>query len=903
MIVNDEDIIVRIAQKEKRASLSALYDADFARAGVFWTRLLISAEDGSELVLRGLTRAQANDACDEIQKRYARAITAQVKDSETAGAALDEFYAAPHYIAARDVALWLRANAGLENEWLASVSQFQNRPLFAAAETSLMPKNIRRLRDLSGGREELQARNKHFAEHEIKECAAFFDCVEKTPLTYEQRFAAVVMEDRNLLIAAAGSGKTSALVGKIGYALLRRLCRPEEIIALAFNKKAADELRERINARLANLGGEKVAVATFHSLGLRLAGEASGEKPRVAEWAANMGENVNRKTDELVGELARVNKKFRALFGEFFSVFRWAVKPRKFFKTEAQYERHLESLGAKERGVKGIPTIKGDRVKSMEECAIANFLHTNGVEYEYEKEYEHNVADARHGQYRPDFYYPRAGLYHEHFGLDETGKAPAFMGGEEYERDAERKKLLHAEKGTQLFVSTSAQFAEDGFWDDLRRKLQERGVVFGETMQESAVLGWLRAQESRPIYKLMSDFLSRWKAGGWSADELRAKVERLAGFARARARVFLDAMILLREFYDGILRANNEVDFDDMLAAAARGINSGAAAHSYKLILADEFQDISRARAELIKAMLKQKPDCKFFAVGDDWQAIYRFAGADIGIMRRFAGEFGETSSSMLTRTFRSNQGIADVASQFICANPLQQVKKVTAADSSCAGVVGILRYKQDEDAAPAIETQLRRIAAENGGGKRKVFILGRYGLEYYKYVLPQPRIKEWQRQFSNSLEIEFSTAHKAKGLEADYVFVVGMNSGVFGFPNEKEDDDILSLVTPEGEGFEFAEERRLFYVALTRAKRKAYLLSRLDSPSPFIDEMTPFTDTGEVLNALASGGETLQVRLCPKCQTGVIIPRRGRYGAFYGCSEWRADGSGCDFTQNDGDR
>ena len=844
-----------------------------------------------------MSAAQVANMRAQIRQHYTQQAITEMANTKAANAALDSFYAAHCYLAARDVDMLLCSQEEIK-EALNLVHYYQTRPLFDNAIADL-PDNICRLFDITGGqRQELQMRNKQFAARQISECAAFFDGVEKTPLTNEQRLAAVVMEDRNLLIAAAGSGKTSALVGKIGYALHRQLCRPEEVVALAFNKKAAVELRQRINARLANFGGEKVAVETFHALGLRLIGEASGKKPRVAEWAAQMGDNTNNQTDELITELANTDNRFCGLLGQLYSVFRWAIIPRTKFKTQTEYDKYLETIRAKREGQQGIATIKGDMVKSMEECAIANFLHSNGVCYEYEKSYEHDVADAAHSQYHPDFYYPDVGLYHEHFGLNEKGEAPDFMGGDNYVCQTQWKQNLHREKGTKLVISTSAQFDQSGFWDDLQRRLEECGVVFDKPLPPATILGWLQGLESRPIYQLISDFLSLWKASGKSIKELQTKAAQLAGFARARARVFLDAMALLRNFYDGKLRANNEVDFEDMLALAANNINSGAAVHPYKLILADEFQDISRNRAELIKAMLKQKPECKFFAVGDDWQAIYRFAGANIGIMRDFAAEFGTTSESMLTRTFRSNQGIADVASAFVGVNPMQIEKTIRAADSSRTGVIGILHYKDEEDVASFIETKLLDIATRASGCK-KVFILGRYGLQYYPQMLTQARLSAWQKQFAGVLTIEFLTMHKAKGLEADYVFILGMHAGKYGFPGDRKDDDLLALVMTDDEHFEFAEERRLFYVALTRAKHKAYLLTQLNNPSPFVDEIKTNYPNGEICNEIITRGKIEYLRQCPECQTGVLLLRQGRYGGFYGCSAWLADNKGCNFTEN----
>lgn len=835
------------------------------------------------------SRKELHERNGEFAKRKMNECAAVVRD------ALESFYALPRYLSANDTDKWLGTNPSIR-ESLARGHYYLSRHLSDGAMTDF-PAVISRFDDIddAASRKELRRRNKTFAEGQMRACAEFFDSVEKTPLTIEQRYAAVVMEDRNLLIAAAGSGKTSALVGKVGYALHRGICRPQEIAAIAFNKKAAEELRERINARLANLGGGDVIVETFHAMGRRIIGEATGKKPSVADWAVSFGDNINDQTENMIKELAAADSRFCSLFGELYSLFRRAIKPRSAFKSEAQYKRHLETLGVNRDGEERFPTIKGDMVKSMEECAIANFLHCKGVRYEYERYYEHDVADAKHGQYRPDFYYPDAGLYHEHFALNEKGEAPAFMGGAEYVRDAEWKKNKHKEKGTNLFITTSGQFHGGDFFADLRRGLEARGVVFGDAMAPETIRNWLQSQESRPLYELMARFLSMWKACGKGIGELYAKAEQLAGYARARAMAFLGAMNLLRDYYERKLRDNNEVDFEDMLAIAADKAESGDYVNPYQLILVDEFQDISFSRARLIKAMLGQRWECKLFAVGDDWQAIYRFAGADIGIMRGFAAEFGTTEQSMLTKTFRSNQGITDIAAAFVGENPEQIKKEVRAADSSRTGVVGILHYWRNEEVAPVIQSKLEDIAARNPGAK--VFILGRYQLKHYQYEITDSQLAEWKRRFRGKLSIAFLTMHKAKGLEADYVFIAGMNGDKYGFPNRKKDDALLSLVMPEEESFDFAEERRLFYVALTRAKRQSYLLARMDDPSPFVKEINNRHQGGEITNETAAGGKTAKARLCPQCRnndetpTGFLLLRTGRYGTFYGCSNYPKTG------------
>ena len=127
------------------------------------------------------------------------------------------------------------------------------------------------------------------------------------------------------------------------------------------------------------------------------------------------GVNLGGKTDDFMEELAQSSEDFLRYLAQLHSYFRWAMKPCHFFQSRASYDKYLESLNIKELEKDGVKTIKGERVRSLEECAIANYLYVNGVEYEYERRYEHDMADEEHGQYTPDFYYPQANLYHEHY--------------------------------------------------------------------------------------------------------------------------------------------------------------------------------------------------------------------------------------------------------------------------------------------------------------------------------------------------------------------------------------------------------------------------------------------------------------------------------------------------------
>lgn len=296
----------------------------------------------------------------------------------------------------------------------------------------------------------------------------------------------------------------------------------------------------------------------------------------------------------------------------------------------------------------------------------------------------------------------------------------------------------------------------------------------------------------------------------------------------------------------------------------------------YAMVLIDEFQDASPARARLARALVDQ-PHRYLMTVGDDWQAINRFAGADISVMTDFNQWFGEGPTLRLQTTFRCTQTTADTAAAFVQKNPRQLTKIVRALGDQPGDSVELIRLQSEDEIPKAIESWLRDLSSRVPSAT--VDVLGRYGFE--KKLVPQ-------RRFPN-LTVTFRTAHSAKGLEADYVLVPRMVSGMYGFPSEVVDDPVLGIVMSEADRFPHGEERRLFYVALTRAKKRATLITVRGRESSFVAELLK---DGRLADSSLSTAAPVVV--CPTCGRGSLVPRSGPYGQFYGCSTFPA----CRHTQ-----
>ena len=895
LILNDDSVVVN--DDNLTISIDCATIEKIKTAGVIFPTALISTNRNQYIALPWLNFMSAAHMVAAIRQKTTNALLQNFNlQLSEINADTESFYSRDIYISNQDFAVWLNSIPNFA-EQMNAVKTIWNHPFFNQRE--IRPTVLQKWQYynslLSDNRTELFARNKAYVEQEEIRFNDFFNIVETLPLTVEQRRAAIIMEDRNLLVAAAGSGKTSAIVGKIGYLLKKQYCPPSQILIMAFNRNAATELRQRIDRRLGNEAKE-ITINTFHQFGLSVIAKARQSKPAVAQWTTNTGESAesNRIWEGMVNKIMRQDDQFFDNFNRLLTYFRWAIKPLHLFKNKNAYEQYLLAIRAKTRGDDddsnnwGARSIKGEWMRSLEEVTIANWLYVNNIEYEYEKPYPYLSANEKFRRYTPDFYYPQADVYHEHFALDRNGKAPSFFRSD-YAQEAQRKREIHKQNNTDLIETTSAMFEQGDVLEILKNQLSAKGIVFGNRRSFSEINSKIREQIIKPIYSVIQKFLIHWKSNGMEESDIVAQTKDLKGFQKARTILFIKIMIRIRREYEKILREKNEIDFEDMLVGAEQCLRYDDWQHPYKIILVDEFQDISRSRANMIKSMLSQNSNCKMFAVGDDWQSIYRFAGSDVSVMANFSDEFGVTSENYLGKVFRSNQGIANVASEFISKNPSQLSKQITAADGNLSGVVQVINYINKGEDSIFIGRQLETISA--GNSRAKVYILARYN-----HLQPES-MAAWKKQFGKTLDIQFSTIHRAKGQEADYVFVIGMNSGEYGFPSETEDDPLLQIVMPKPEQYEHAEERRLFYVALTRARYKVFLLAKKQNRSDFINEILANKCESVHENDMKESGEISEPQVLPECPEcgGVLKQITGQYGAFWGCSNYPK----CKHTKN----
>ena len=425
-------------------------------------------------------------------------------------------------------------------------------------------------------------------------------------------------------------------------------------------------------------------------------------------------------------------------------------------------------------------------MRSFEECEIANFLYLNGIDYEYEAPYEHDLATSEKRQYKPDFHLPEHGIYIEHFGIDAAGNTAAFVDREQYWRDMEWKRGVHAEHGTVLVETFSHEQTDGRLLRNLTEKLEVHGVTLSPIPREEIFAALDRQGRIDPFTRLVATFLQHFKGSRLSFDEVakRAGAHR----DRTRAQAFLSVFRPILERYQEALASSGEIDFHDMINRATDLVETGRYRSPYGYILVDEFQDISPSRARLLEALLDNSPGTQLFAVGDDWQAIYRFGGSDIAVMREFGDHFGAFERIDLATTFRCADRIAAVATDFVLRNPAQIRKTVRAtriADRPAVyvGLPGEQQFSLLKEALGRIAEDARRHE-----GKSKVLLLGRY-----RHLRPR-NLDALAKQYPG-LGFTWMTVHRSKGLEADYAVVLGLCSGKHGFPVEIADDPLLDLV------------------------------------------------------------------------------------------------------------
>ena len=684
----------------------------------------------------------------------------------------------------------------------------------------------------------------------------FFDFLMPYPLTKEQRLAVVDNSPRSLVVASAGSGKTSILEAKYGFLVESLEAKPSEILVLAFNSSVKEEVKKRISNN-PNIRGGEPRVETFHSYGRSMLLE-NGESVDIDEDSkedigklipSKLIEKLIKKAQKKNPEIHKKIQDFRVLCPRL-SIMQLAETEDEYKQilSEYPYKREFGRVGEENREI-SLPTIDGKFfVKSQEELLIANYLIVNGINFEYEKKFP--ISDY---PYHPDFYFPDIEMWHEHFAIRKDNTSP-FTG---YIKEADAKKKLHKESKSNILYTYSHQYQDNTIIDILDKRLADEGIE-KKPLSQKKIDGMIKKIYIDELFSLIKQALNLYKSSQLTKAKIEIKYDKLDD--RFRATRFKEILLPIQEAYEEHLKNNGTIDYEDMIKKATHIINAASRKQNYKFILVDEFQDVSISRANFLHAILKNNMDSKLFAVGDDWQSIYRFAGSDLSVMPNFGERFYSEDPSgasiyCIQKTHRFPQSIADLSSFFIQKNPEQIPKKIVAHASKKTSDI---HFCEMVDYSDKTVLQLLNDVPVNDNKVQSVYILGRRKADTADIDILYLSKKR------PDLKFEKSTIHKVKGLEKNITVILGLDTGAF--PYVFGDDPLLEVFLPRLDSYKYSEERRVMYVAMTRSFEHVYMASKYSKKeSPFKLECKNICDENKIsYTEHMYGGES--VKPCMKC-------------------------------------
>lgn len=639
------------------------------------------------------------------------------------------------------------------------------------------------------------------------------------------------------VVARAGSGKTHTLVTRALF--LQKHCRvlPSALLLLAFNKKAADEITGRLQKALE---GDLPHVMTFHALAHAL---VHPEEELVYDEDAHE-RRQSRLIQDVIDDhlqsdtyLPMIRKIMMSHFLDDWET----IEKGGFHLPIPELVKYRSALPRE--------TLKGEYVKSFGERLIANTLFSNGVDYKYERNFRWNGVN-----YRPDFTIllgERRGVVIEYFGR---------KGDPDYDEMSRQKREFWASRdGWTLIEFTPTDITsrgEEAFKQHLLDIVRDAGVEHRPLSDEDI---W-QLIERRAIDQFtgaMRSFVGRCRKRNLSLEELEALITAHDALSEAE-ELFLTVGVSVYAGYLDRLAVNKQEDFDGLMWRAIELLENGHGrfvrdrgretgdVKNLRFVMVDEFQDFSEMFFRLTKGIRGMNPVVEFFCVGDDWQAINGFAGSELRFFEDFEEYFSATRRMLIDTNYRSAVKIVEAGNAAMRrrgepARPHRADPGSVGAgrlDAFTPTVSELARHDGDE-LTPAL-LRLVKHALDRG---RKVVMLSRrnavpgyvkYSEEVYRRLDGLPRFEEHIRSFfpkEDRTRITVSTAHKYKGAEEETVIILDANKGCY--PLIHPNWVFLRVFGDRVESIE-AEERRLFYVALTRAKDTLYVLSeqaRLESP------------------------------------------------------------------------
>ena len=679
-------------------------------------------------------------------------------------------------------------------------------------------------------------------------------------LDEEQRKAIVADDSRALVIAGAGTGKTTTMAAKVKFLVDKKNINPQKILVMSYTKKATQALEELIVDEF----GIDAHVSTFHALGFDYVRNANlnskctvidyNDRERIFyNYFSNVFKNKSKLEQIHMLFIAEFEKSDKWMFSrDFMEHYKDFDTYEDYYKDYKEREIRNQPIFIIENKVSDyvksnlngelIKTIRGEVVKSAAECVIANYLFSNNIDYSYEKVYDQIMEDRK--SYKPDFTIHYAGrtIYLEYFGLNDY----------KYNK-IKKKKIEFHKRYNNEFIYLENLNIED-IEVSLKKELNRLNIKGWKKDVIEIYNQILDNNRLRGVFPLKNFFYN-------CVDKIKESLNRdhMSDYIKEYINDFLDTddkqlfmnqWNVIAEFYNYY---NNELyhssdvriyDYPDLIYYGNKAIekNISSSLPKFDYIIIDEYQDISASKYLLTKNTAKAGAS-KIFAVGDDWQSIYSFSGSKIEYIYNFKKIFPDAKIYRINKTYRNSQELIDTSGEFIMKNS-SQIKKNLISEKHNRYPIIFKDYTgtklEDED--NALKEVINEIHKKNS--KHNILVLGRYNKNINNIYKDKDFIDDLDTRVVykpyKDLYIDAMTIHKSKGLTYDEVIIIGMNNK---FPMKERNDfwliDLLKNKVPE-EGINYPEERRLLYVALTRTKNNVYILSNYNSyfRSPFIDEL-----------------------------------------------------------------
>ena len=640
----------------------------------------------------------------------------------------------------------------------------------------------------------------------------------------EQARAVGTLHKNIQVVARAGSGKTSTIINRTIF-LHKHLGIPEDqIILVAFNKKAQEEMEQRLTRYF-----DKPPLAvTFHALAHRIVnplekiiydGEGSSEQSHFFQGIID---------DYLRNDIHE--SELRKIMLRHFKNELDVIAGGKYDQNKEEFLKYRRSLSYQ--------TLNNDYVKSEGEKQIANFLFEHGINYNYEK-----AIYWKGTPYRPDFSLRLKNdseVIIEYFGLTNNAK---------YDQERKKKIVFWKNKPEFIFIEIYPGGTDE---NNLKLKLEELGIKCIR-LSEDDIWKLVRERAIDRFSKVTKNFIGRCRQLSINPSELEVNSHRnLLGIDKD----FISVMRIIYEAYLDSLSMNYQEDFSGLLIKAIDNIKKDQTLirskgevigdlKKIKYMFIDEYQDLTKTFFELINAIKSKNKFIELFCVGDDWQAINMFMGSDLEYYKNFDKYFNNCNRMTISSNYRSADSIVRVSNKLMTNE--EGIPAVCKRDIS--GNVLIANYNDNilnslEESGLKINkitaTALRFTKYSLDNDKEIVFLIRNNRIPYIptsdEDSNPRTFLRKIRSYFPESehKNINISTIHKYKGKECDVVVIFDLRHNSYPYIHS---DWVFNIYFGDNIEKLIDEERRLFYVALTRPINTLILLAdNIDDPSPFLE-------------------------------------------------------------------